>query len=206
MGSTKLIFLALLLTGDGPSQKKYSASAPEALVNGPNKSHFKENELNAMKYILTLLALLSATSLAFSQNHTLNLWPGLPPLQKASDQQEKSVQQGIVRISNVQIPSIEVYLPTQQIATGEAVLIFPGGGYGILAYDWEGTDIAKFLNSKGIAAFVLKYRLPFDSCMTNKEMVPLQDLQQTIYRLEAVQSMHTVLCILQRLGQMVRKE
>ena len=77
-----------------------------------------------MKYILTLLALLSFSSLAFSQNHTLNLWPGLPPLQKASDQQEKSVQQGIVRISNVQIPSIEVYLPTQQIATGEAVLIF----------------------------------------------------------------------------------
>jgi hypothetical protein len=112
------------------------------LIDGPYNNHFNENELNTMKYILTLLAFLFATSLAFSQNHTLNLWPGLPPLQKVSDQQEKSVHEGIVRISNVQIPTIEVYLPTKQIATGEAVVIFPGGGYGILAYDWEGTDFA----------------------------------------------------------------
>ena len=139
MASTKLIFLALRLTGGGPSPKKYSASPPDSDIQITNISYSKENLPNAMKYILTLLTFL-ATSLAFAQNHKLNLWPGLPPLQKVSDQQEKSVQEGIVRISNVQIPSIEVYLPTQQIATGEAVVIFPGGGYGILAYDWEGTD------------------------------------------------------------------
>ena len=132
-----------------------------------------------MKYILTLLTFL-ATSLAFSQDHTLNLWPGLPPLQKVSDQQEKSVQEGIVRISNVQIPSIEVYLPTQQIATGEAILIFPGGGYGILAYDWEGTDFAKWLNSQGIAGIVVKYRLPLSTSLTDPKEVPLLDAQRAI--------------------------
>ena len=132
-----------------------------------------------MKYILTLLTFL-ATSLAFSQNHTLNLWPGLPPLQKVSDQQEKSVQEGIVRISNVQIPTIEVYLPTQQIATGEAVVIFPGGGYGILAYDWEGTDFAKWLNSQGIAGIVVKYRLPLSPSLTDPKEVPLLDAQRAI--------------------------
>ena len=115
-----------------------------------------------MKYILTLLTFLSATSLAFSQNHTLNLWPGL------------------VRISNVQIPSIEVYLPTQQIATGEAVVIFPGGGYGILAYDWEGTDFAKWLNSQGIAGIVVKYRLPLSPSLTDPKEVPLLDAQRAI--------------------------
>ena len=132
-----------------------------------------------MKYILTLLTFL-ATSLAFSQNHTLNLWPGLPPLQKVSDQQEKSVQEAIVRISNVQIPSIEVYLPTKQIATGEAVLIFPGGGYGILAYDWEGTDFAKWLNAQGIAGIVVKYRLPISTSITDPKEVPLLDAQRAI--------------------------
>ena len=132
-----------------------------------------------MKYILTLLTFL-ATSLAFSQNHQLNLWPGLPPLQKVSDQQEKSVQEGIVRISNVQIPSIEVYLPTQQIATGEAVVIFPGGGYGILAYDWEGTDFAKWLNSQGIAGIVVKYRLPLSPSLTDPKEGPLLDAQRAI--------------------------
>ena len=133
-----------------------------------------------MKHLLTLLTFLSATSLAFSQNHTLNLWPGLPPLQKESDQQEKSVQEGIVRISNVQTPSIEVYLPTQQIATGKAVVIFPGGGYGILAYDWEGTDFAKWLNSQGIAGIVVKYRLPLSTSLTDRKEVPLLDAQRAI--------------------------
>jgi acetyl esterase/lipase len=133
-----------------------------------------------MKHLLTFLILLFGTSLAFSQNHTLNLWPGLPPLQKESDQQEKSVREGIVRISNVQTPSIEVYLPTQQIATGEAVLIFPGGGYGILAYDWEGTDFAKWLNSQGIAGIVVKYRLPLSTSLTDPKEVPLLDAQRAI--------------------------
>ena len=133
-----------------------------------------------MKHLLTFLILLFGTSLAFSQNHTLNLWPGLPPLQKESDQQEKTVREGIVRISNVQTPSIEVYLPTQQIATGEAVLIFPGGGYGILAYDWEGTDFAKWLNSQGIAGIVVKYRLPLSTSLTDPKEVPLLDAQRAI--------------------------
>uniref|UniRef100_UPI004047685C alpha/beta hydrolase n=1 Tax=Algoriphagus sp. TaxID=1872435 RepID=UPI004047685C len=132
-----------------------------------------------MKYILTLLTFL-ATSLAFSQNYTLNLWPGLPPLQKESSLQEQAVQQGIVRISNVQIPSIEVYLPTKQSATGEAVLIFPGGGYGILAYDWEGTDFAKWLNAHGIAGIVVKYRLPISTSLTDPKEVPLLDAQRAI--------------------------
>jgi acetyl esterase/lipase len=132
-----------------------------------------------MKYILTLLTFL-ATSLAFSQNYTLNLWPGLPPLQKESNLQEQAVQQGIVRISNVQIPSIEVYLPTKQSATGEAVLIFPGGGYGILAYDWEGTDFAKWLNAHGIAGIVVKYRLPISTSLTDPKEVPLLDAKRAI--------------------------
>ncbi|MFC5191173.1 alpha/beta hydrolase [Algoriphagus aquatilis] len=131
------------------------------------------------KPILTLLIGLF-TIMAFAQNHTLPLWPGNPPLQNASDLKEEATQQGILRIANVQTPTIEVYLPTKQIATGEAVVIFPGGGYGILAYDWEGTDFAKWLNAQGIAGIVVKYRLPISKSLTDAKEVPLMDAQRAI--------------------------
>ena len=131
------------------------------------------------KPILTLLIGLF-TFMAFAQNHTLPLWPGNPPLQNASDLKEEATQQGILRIANVQTPTIEVYLPTKQIATGEAVVIFPGGGYGILAYDWEGTDFAKWLNAQGIAGIVVKYRLPISKSLTDAKEVPLMDAQRAI--------------------------
>jgi len=115
-----------------------------------------------------------------AQNITLPLWNGTPPLQKEMDLKEEVVSEGIVRIGNVQIPTIEVYLPAKQIATGQAVVIFPGGGYGILAYDWEGTDFAKWLNSQGIAGIVVKYRLPKSASLTDPKEVPLMDAQRAI--------------------------
>jgi acetyl esterase/lipase len=57
-------------------------------------------------------------------------------------------------------PDIAVFLPSKYIRTGKAVLVIPGGGYHAISYTWEGTDVAKWLNSNGITAFVLKYRLP----------------------------------------------
>lgn len=129
--------------------------------------------------ILTLIFLLMVT-LAQAQNHTLPLWEGTPPLQKNTDLKEDVRQEGIIRIANVQIPTIEVYLPAKQIATGRAVVIFPGGGYGILAYDWEGMDFAKWLNSQGIAGIVVKYRLPVSTSLTDPKEVPLMDAQRAM--------------------------
>ncbi len=131
------------------------------------------------KHILTCLISLVAL-IAYSQNHVLPLWEGNPPLQNPSDLKEETTQLGILRIANVQQPTLEVYLPTKQIATGEAVVIFPGGGYGILAYDWEGTDFAKWLNSQGIAGIVVKYRLPISKSLTDPKEVPLLDAQRAI--------------------------
>lgn len=111
----------------------------------------------------------------FAQTTILPLWPNNIPNAIKTDEKEETVSADIVRISKVQVPLIEVYLPAKKIATGQAVLIFPGGGYGILAYDWEGTDFAKFLNSKGIAGIVVKYRLPNSKWATDKHNVPLQD-------------------------------
>lgn len=133
-----------------------------------------------MKKPILTLALMLLSLLTFAQNHVIPLWEGTPPLQNPSDLKEEATQQGILRIANVQTPSIEVYLPTKQIATGEAVVIFPGGGYGILAYDWEGTDFAKWLNAQGIAGIVVKYRLPISKSLTDPKEVPLMDAQRAI--------------------------
>lgn len=118
--------------------------------------------------------------LSQAQEYTIPLWVGNPPLQSDQGLKEEVVSEGIVRISNVQIPAIEVYLPAKQISTGKAVVIFPGGGYGILAYDWEGTDFAKWLNSQGIAGIVVKYRLPISKSLTDPKEVPLMDAQRAI--------------------------
>jgi len=116
-----------------------------------------------------------------AQDTIIHLWPkDKIPNRIASDEKEVHDYKDILRISKVQEPTIEVYLPAKKSATGQAMLIFPGGGYGILAYDWEGTDIAKFLNSKGIAGIVVKYRLPSDVSQTDKHNVPLMDAQRAV--------------------------
>ncbi|MHA7129171.1 alpha/beta hydrolase [Algoriphagus namhaensis] len=131
------------------------------------------------KLTVTLLFFLSSLVL-LAQNFKIPLWEGTPPLQQKMDLEEKIVQEGIIRISNVQTPTIEVYLPTKSIQNGQAVLIFPGGGYRILAYDWEGTDFAKWLNSQGIVGIVVKYRLPDSPSLTDPKEVPLLDAQRAI--------------------------
>ena len=133
-----------------------------------------------MKKIAITLTLILMAAFTQAQNHTIPLWEGTPPLQTDQGLKEDVVIEGIIRISNVQIPTVEVYLPSKQIATGKAVVIFPGGGYGILAYDWEGTDFAKWLNSQGIAGIVVKYRLPISKSLTDPKEVPLMDALRAI--------------------------
>jgi len=133
-----------------------------------------------MKSILTLLIILSTTH-TFSQSMKINLWPeGNIPLSIKNNLQEQAISTDIVRIGKVQVPQIEVYLPNKRSVTGQAVIICPGGGYSILAYDWEGTDVAKLLNAHGIAAIVLKYRLPDSLSSTSPDQVPLMDAKQAM--------------------------
>jgi len=119
--------------------------------------------------------------LTMAQDTIIPLWTNDKiPNRIESNEKEVHDYNDILRISKVQEPTIEVYLPSKKNATGQAMLIFPGGGYGILAYDWEGTDIAKFLNAKGIAGIVVKYRLPSDVSQKDKYNVPLIDVQRAI--------------------------
>ena len=117
----------------------------------------------------------------YSQDTILPLWPSDGVPNRIESGEREILEQGAIkRISFVQYPQLEVYLPSEANSTGKAMLIFPGGGYHILAYDWEGSDIAKYLNSKGIAGIVVKYRLPISKSLENNQIVPLQDAQRAM--------------------------
>lgn len=81
--------------------------------------------------------------------------------------------------SKVSIPDLTIFLPKQN-PTGTAVIICPGGGYGTLLTKREGSDVARAFNKLGVAAFVLKYRLPSDKTMKDRSIGPIQDAQQAI--------------------------
>lgn len=121
-----------------------------------------------------------AASISLAQNTNLPLWEGDPPNYTETGEVTIWDTSDIVRVRNVQKPDIAVFLPSKKNATGEAVIICPGGGYRILAYDWEGTDVARWLNSKGIAAFVLKYRLPESESNIIPYKSPLLDAQRAM--------------------------
>jgi len=117
-----------------------------------------------------------------AQNQVIPLWKVIPQEIKAPDYKEKEdLKDGKLQsTSQVSIPTLSVFLPKEIKQNQTAVIILPGGGYTHLAFDKEGTKVAEWLNTLGIAAFVLKYRLPNDLIMTNKVVGPLQDAQEAI--------------------------
>lgn len=129
-----------------------------------------------MKKTLTII-LLCITTMVKAQT-VIDLYTGKVPNSKPCIQQENLPAPG--RVANISMPTITVFLPEKRDSFGAAVLIFPGGGYARLAIEHEGYAVAKAFNKYGIAAFVVKNRLPNDTCMNNKEWVPLQDAEQAM--------------------------
>lgn len=105
--------------------------------------------------------------------------PGAKPTPADYVEETTTREDKVVRTSKVSKPELYVYQPASP--TGTAVIICPGGGYGILAIDKEGHDVARKFQEMGVTAFVLKYRLPSDLIMKDKSMGPLQDALQAIY-------------------------
>jgi acetyl esterase/lipase len=116
------------------------------------------------------------------QSKVIDLWNGKVPGAIYNEKFKQSVDSsaGWIAMRSVINPSLDMYPAPEAKATGTAVIICPGGGYGGLAVKHEGSQVAKWLNSLGITAFVLKYRLPDDSIMQNKSIGPMQDGQQAI--------------------------
>lgn len=126
---------------------------------------------------LFLLTILFLSIPMFSQtNEFIELWPGKVP----GETKEKSAavispqRSDIVCYEEVSNPGLEVFIPDPEKNNGAAIVVCPGGGYNILAYDKEGTEIAKWLNDLGFTAFVLQYRVP------KKREGALQDVQRAM--------------------------
>lgn len=104
---------------------------------------------------------------------------GLKPNLSISEESITNPKDGITRKRQITEPSLTVFKPKNNPSKA-SVIICPGGGYHILAWDHEGTSVGEWFAQRGVTAFVLKYRLPDDEMYENAEIRPLQDAQQAI--------------------------
>ncbi|RTE55425.1 beta-galactosidase [Arenibacter aquaticus] len=133
--------------------------------------------------VLSLICLLFI-NVALAQNQAIPLWPeGAPGAIENTDYIEEYAYDalGALRgISKISQPTLTPFLADTALSKGTAVIICPGGGYSHLAINKEGYKVAKWFNTLGISAFVLKYRMPTDLTMDDKTIGPLQDVQEAI--------------------------
>ena len=142
-----------------------------------------------MKHFLLSMLIMSLLSNSYSQPETILLYQtGIPGSKGVQVSEDSQTDGGITRVKDITQPALYLYRPKNKTSDA-SVIICPGGGYGILAIDHEGYDIAQWFNERGVTAFVLKYRLPQDELFDNAEIRPLQDAQQAfrIIRKNAVE-------------------
>jgi acetyl esterase/lipase len=148
------------------------------------------------RLLLATAAIVALSATVFAQNPawqpasghlTLNLWPHGAPGAAASAAPEVDTTTAndnliagkpLIRLGNVSVPTLTLYAPNGK-NTGAAVVVFPGGGYHILAMDLEGTEVCEWLNSVGITCVLVKYRVP-DSGPYPKSSAALQDAQRVL--------------------------
>lgn len=136
---------------------------------------------NSLSISLILLAV--TVSMAAEQPLVIKVWPGTAPGEKGDIGPEESktdtAAAPTTRVSNVTNPTLLVFKPPKDQDTGAAALVCPGGGYGRLAFNKEGTEVAEWLNTIGVTGVVLKYRVPTRKDQP-KHLAPLQDAQRAM--------------------------
>jgi acetyl esterase/lipase len=129
------------------------------------------------------------TMIAFAApSAPIPLWPGGAPGEQPGPGNEKDTTteksnlvagKRVARIGGITNPTLQVYSPAKEKNTGAAVVVFPGGGYSILALDLEGTEVCEWLNSIGVTGVLLKYRVPPHPGAV-RYAAPLQDAQRAV--------------------------
>ncbi len=154
------------------------------------------NAVYLRKCLLLLTILLAASAGLSAQSsswppstdhQTIPLWPGAVPGAEPSSGPEADMTTAkdghpggrpVIRLGNVSTPTLTLYTPKEN-NTGAAVIVFPGGGYRILAIDLEGTEVCDWLNAAGVNCILVKYRVPVAGPYP-KSSAPLQDAQRAI--------------------------
>lgn len=139
------------------------------------KYFFMVKKLFNYKLVSLLTAMLFSMHLHAQDSSTvMALWKnGAPGFENKRNEPEQAKDWWVNNINN---PSLTVYLPPKEIANGTAVVICPGGGFTNIVFNAEGRDAARFLNSLGITAFVLKYRLFRQQGSPYSQIHPTQDI------------------------------
>jgi acetyl esterase/lipase len=142
---------------------------------------------STMRLHLCLVSLI-AVALHAEPIGPVHLWPGQAPGEKGNigaeydtttEKDNLAGGQRVARIINVTVPTLTVYQAPEDKRTGAAVLVFPGGGFHILAVDLEGTEICAWLNSIGVTGILVKYRVPAREGLP-RYLPPLQDAQRAM--------------------------
>lgn len=117
------------------------------------------------------------------------IWPGKPPGETKDLPPEQNVTKPgqkdaggkpIIRLTNVSIPTVSVFRPAKDQDSGTAIVICPGGGHSILAFNHEGTETAEWLTTLGVTGIVLKYRVPTRTPDGKRWLAAVQDAQRAM--------------------------
>lgn len=135
------------------------------------------------KQITILIFTFLTSTFINAQNDVISIWENEIPgsINNVAYSEKKIKNEDLTeKVNQITTPTLLIFKPKTQNSNKPAILICPGGGYAHLSIDKEGKKVAAWLNSLGITAFVLKYRLPSDLIMKNKTIGPLQDAQKAI--------------------------
>ena len=131
----------------------------------------------------SVFLLLMLSALVVNAAEPILLWPKGAPDEKGGVGEEQSVTSQetppVTRIANVTKPTLTLFQPPPDRRNGTAIIVCPGGGYGKLAWNKEGTEVCEWLNSIGVTAFALKYRVP-KRAGDDTHRLPLQDAQRAL--------------------------
>jgi acetyl esterase/lipase len=135
--------------------------------------------------IAMMLFLTLALSGKSAEPTVIKLWPGKAPGETKDIGSEKTIepkpgQREVKRVTDVSEPTIAIYSPPKEKNTKVAVVVAPGGGYSILAIEHEGTQVCEWLNTLGVTAVLLKYRVPKREMQLPENLAALQDAQRAI--------------------------
>lgn len=133
-------------------------------------------------FIVVIISMMVMARTALGQSLVIDLWGGRVPgsIERADYKPFVDDSSNWVKMQHISNPVLDMYTPPVGKSNGTAVIICPGGGYWALAISHEGAEVAKWFNSFGVTAFVLKYRLPDDLIMHDKAIGPLQDAQRAM--------------------------
>jgi acetyl esterase/lipase len=129
-----------------------------------------------------------ATAVLTAADAPISLWPGTPPGDKGGLGAEKDTTKPtdaliagkpLIRLGLVSNPTVTLYRAPQATNTGATVVVFPGGGYSILAMDLEGTEVCEWLNGIGVNCALVKYRVPVRAGLP-RHVPPLEDAQRAV--------------------------